>query len=310
MTFSRAKPTGYTDDIDTLPADEINTIDINQSRALDGTAGGPYAPSSALVIDGQGIQTNKLELDGDVDVKTGAVATFESGSTLAVDTGATINIDDDINLQTTVPATVALIVKTPFTGTGATDGTNLVIEAQPGQDQTGGADNNDGGFLEVVGGVPGLLGSGALGGNGGVYLKPTNRGPAPGAAPAGTYFGCFSFQIPANGTINNRVAKIMGINRTAEVEVNAIVRISSTVRWSGRARFMLDSDGAGVVTFTSHPGNPIEDHNNGYTTPPVLSVVGSGGVASGFSVGVTDNDVLNVISECTLRWSCSVSEAI
>jgi hypothetical protein len=55
MTFSRAKPGGYTDDVDVLPAGELNTIDVNQSRAIDGTDGGLYTPT-LIRIAGDGIQ--------------------------------------------------------------------------------------------------------------------------------------------------------------------------------------------------------------------------------------------------------------
>lgn len=60
MTFARAKPLGYTDDVDVLPAAELNTIDLNQSRALDGNAGGSYAPSGAVIINGSGLQSNNI----------------------------------------------------------------------------------------------------------------------------------------------------------------------------------------------------------------------------------------------------------
>lgn len=52
MTFSRAKPTGWTDNVDTITATQINQIDLNQSRAIDGTAGGTYTPSGAVTLGG------------------------------------------------------------------------------------------------------------------------------------------------------------------------------------------------------------------------------------------------------------------
>ena len=48
MTFSRARPAGWTNDITTISAVEINQIDVNQSRAIDGNGGGPYTPSAEL----------------------------------------------------------------------------------------------------------------------------------------------------------------------------------------------------------------------------------------------------------------------
>lgn len=56
MTFSRAFPTGATDLVSTFPATKVNTIDVNQSRGIDGTAGGTYAPSDPIIINGDGLQ--------------------------------------------------------------------------------------------------------------------------------------------------------------------------------------------------------------------------------------------------------------
>lgn len=47
MTFARANALGWAD-YETLTATQANTIDINISRAVDGYAGGVYAPSSTL----------------------------------------------------------------------------------------------------------------------------------------------------------------------------------------------------------------------------------------------------------------------
>ncbi len=84
MTFARAKPGGYTDDVDLLPADEIDTIDVNQSRAVDGNAGGTYAPSAKIEFNGLGF--GGLQQD----------TTLEAGETLTVEgqgsAGGTIDV--------------------------------------------------------------------------------------------------------------------------------------------------------------------------------------------------------------------------
>jgi len=64
MTFSRAKPTGWTDDLDTITAAQINQVDTNQSRAVDGTAGGLYTPSPPINIDGFNATTENLFIRG------------------------------------------------------------------------------------------------------------------------------------------------------------------------------------------------------------------------------------------------------
>ena len=52
MSFTRAKPAGYVDDVDVVTAAELNQIDTNQSRAIDGNAGGTYTSSGAIALNG------------------------------------------------------------------------------------------------------------------------------------------------------------------------------------------------------------------------------------------------------------------
>ena len=56
MTFPRAKPAGWTDAVDNITGAELSQIDANLSAAIDGAAGGSYAPSSALQIAGSGLE--------------------------------------------------------------------------------------------------------------------------------------------------------------------------------------------------------------------------------------------------------------
>lgn len=52
MTFTRALPAGWTDAVDPITAPQLNQIDVNISRALDGSAGGLYLPNGTLTIGG------------------------------------------------------------------------------------------------------------------------------------------------------------------------------------------------------------------------------------------------------------------
>lgn len=52
MTFSRARPQGWTDQITTINQLELDRIDTNAANALDGHAGGTYAPSGPLALEG------------------------------------------------------------------------------------------------------------------------------------------------------------------------------------------------------------------------------------------------------------------
>ncbi|MBU1785293.1 MAG: hypothetical protein KKG95_08160 [Candidatus Omnitrophica bacterium] len=78
MSFTRAKPLGWVQGEKVTPT-EINHIDVNQSRALDGTNGGLYTPASTLNIlgglpGGMGIEyltAGSIRMtDGPVDMDT------------------------------------------------------------------------------------------------------------------------------------------------------------------------------------------------------------------------------------------------
>lgn len=60
MTFARVNPTGWTDGVTSLTSIQLNQLDIDHMRALDGAAGGVYNPSSPLVIGGAGLTTAEL----------------------------------------------------------------------------------------------------------------------------------------------------------------------------------------------------------------------------------------------------------
>ena len=52
MTFTRALPAGWTDGVDAITAPQLNQIDVNISRALDGSAGGSYLPNVGITLGG------------------------------------------------------------------------------------------------------------------------------------------------------------------------------------------------------------------------------------------------------------------
>lgn len=52
MTFTRARPAGWTDGVDAITAPQLNQIDVNISRALDGSAGGSYLPNVGITLGG------------------------------------------------------------------------------------------------------------------------------------------------------------------------------------------------------------------------------------------------------------------
>jgi len=67
MSFTRAKPSGWVT-LDQITPAQINQIDVNQSNAIDGAAGGDYSP------------TNPIGLSNDLEIKSGATLHLESGA--------------------------------------------------------------------------------------------------------------------------------------------------------------------------------------------------------------------------------------
>jgi len=86
MTNSRAKPSGWTDNNTSISAAQINTIDVNQARSVDGAGGGTY--SGAIVWTGTHEFDSTLQADG--------AATFNAAVTLSdsvqVDSGSTFTV--------------------------------------------------------------------------------------------------------------------------------------------------------------------------------------------------------------------------
>lgn len=61
MSFTRANPGGWVQGNVLTPA-QINQIDINHSRAVDGNAGGTYAPATPIVVNGGGMEIDTLDV--------------------------------------------------------------------------------------------------------------------------------------------------------------------------------------------------------------------------------------------------------
>jgi hypothetical protein len=93
MTFSRYNPSGYNPG-DKLPAACINQHDLNLTRALDGYAGGTYAPSARLIINGGGMSIGGDGLLMDADILMPYGTNLQLGGSLTVPSAAAIYIED------------------------------------------------------------------------------------------------------------------------------------------------------------------------------------------------------------------------
>ena len=270
MTFARAKPAGWTDNVDTITATQLNTIDTNVSNALDGAGGGAYSPATVLEVDGAGIRTDELLLDGsvdlesgaDIDVQSGATIGFASGSTLQVDSTATMTVDTvptftanvdmelelrvltiEMGITNTVLASV--IRKSPHIGTGTNIGSSIVLTGQDGQAQTGATINNDGGHIDVAPGAAGLGGSTQVGGVGGIHHTPKNAGANPGT---GYYEFAFNEGVGASAAASWRLPVVFGSDITAVVDVQFVARSSGgSNTYTAKRQIVVNTDGSGGI---------------------------------------------------------------
>lgn len=112
MTFPRIRPSGTWDNGTTVPEAEWEQFDLNLSRALDGFAGGNYAPSSPLYMVG----TSKLRADTPVN---------------ALDVANKSYVDTALLTPNTQIALIreAVAFEAPISGSGLISGDFLDIDA-------------------------------------------------------------------------------------------------------------------------------------------------------------------------------------
>ena len=84
MTLQRAKPAGWAPN-ERLTSAQLNALDVNQSQAIDGSAGGTYSPTAPIVIGGAGINpTLKATTWPNFAADVNGVRTFTRSHGLAV----------------------------------------------------------------------------------------------------------------------------------------------------------------------------------------------------------------------------------
>lgn len=152
------------------------------------------------------------------------VETDASGNTAVNDltlNGTSITID--------APSAAVDITVTKQAGNGANAGVSATIEGQPGQDQTGASDNNNGGPVELAPGAAGTGGSGTgADGFGGAALVGTVVRNFGGSRTITEY--CEDFAVIAGGS-----AKIMRIdlpNNSTPYLIEVTLVTITTTAWS------------------------------------------------------------------------------
>lgn len=88
MTLAPAKPGGWSLN-EILTSAQLNALQAEVVKAIDGASGGSYTPAAPLSLDG----TINIA-GGTLNVKTGADAIVESGGDLRIKTGAIATVED------------------------------------------------------------------------------------------------------------------------------------------------------------------------------------------------------------------------
>jgi hypothetical protein len=101
MSFTRANPSGWGTG-GQVTSGQLNQIDINQANAIDGAAGGTYAPSGALVLGGSGVTlsgaNHAVASGGTLTVANGGTCTVASGGVCLVVTGGLLTVTGSLNV--------------------------------------------------------------------------------------------------------------------------------------------------------------------------------------------------------------------
>jgi hypothetical protein len=97
MSFSRIRPVLSWTPLSVLLSSEMNAFDTNQSRAVDGFAGGAYAPSTPIVTGGSGHWITSLSI-----VKSGGEWKWESGAHLLGLAGSVLEWAGEATFETGV----------------------------------------------------------------------------------------------------------------------------------------------------------------------------------------------------------------
>lgn len=83
-----------------LASDDMERLDASQAKAVDGVGGGTYAPSSKIVINGAGLQTNSLTVTGTLSLlgnTTIGNASIDALSVLATSTfSSPVTLNDQL----------------------------------------------------------------------------------------------------------------------------------------------------------------------------------------------------------------------
>ncbi|MEA3225147.1 MAG: hypothetical protein U9Q07_04290 [Planctomycetota bacterium] len=208
MTFARANPLGW-GWLEEFHSAEANIIDINQSRSLDGFAGGTYNPSAAIILN------NQLQVDATGAAGANVTAIVATGKGPGSGVNSTGGATDGTGVYGKGGATDGRGVYGYGTGTGAGIYGNGGATSGDGVYGIGGTPNGKGVNAQGTGAGTGVYGVGGGGGGiGGEFIGGVAGGH--GASGLGVLTG--DGLIGIGGATNGRGVTGLGKGNAAGVE--------------------------------------------------------------------------------------------
>lgn len=127
MTFPRLRAPGLWVTGSVLSAAELETLDDHQSKAIDGYAGGTWAPTSEIVLGGAGLHVTGLLKARQTTIEDGYNVTFGIGTTF--NDNGTANFFGPTNIKVGATATIdgTLAVPGSATFSGGVGFTNAAV---------------------------------------------------------------------------------------------------------------------------------------------------------------------------------------
>lgn len=271
--FTRAKPAGWSLN-EILTSAQMNALDIDHAASVNGDGGGSYA--------GDLTWTGTHEFDGG------------SGGDLRVTNTAKILVDvnaGELDFFGVFGAADGVIRRSNMGGVGSDSGSRVVLNASDGQAQTGAEDNNDGGDVALVVGLPGSGGSGLDGAPGVVVQPAADAGVPPGGVASGSGFpGSWTWvqniDVAANTTVEVPLPKrheTKGQDQILFLVVDYVATLPLPREWRiGRKylRYEIQDETAHVVALIGTAGGvsgtnaAIDDESDG-PNDLVLNVIAS-----------------------------------
>jgi hypothetical protein len=152
MNFTRVNPGGWTNDISTITQDQLNGLDIDHAKSINGDDGGTWTPTDPIAIEGAGLYVTVAEFDGTLSQTSLSTWTLEGTtvieSLLNVASGGKIDCLSGGLVEISIGANLDVLGIATIKTTGTLD-----IEGNQTVASTGAITVESGGVITVEGGA-------------------------------------------------------------------------------------------------------------------------------------------------------------